>query len=155
MRQPKPTPCLWFNNDAAAAAQFYCTIFDDAKIISPADLSQQSFMVVWEMNGQRVMGLNGGPKFRQSAAFSFFVEVEDQKELDQYWNALLANNGKESMCGWLEDQFGVSWQIIPKQLAELVGNSDPVIAQACTEAMLRMRKIVIADLQAAAASATN
>ena len=152
MPSPQPTPCLWFNNNAAEAAQFYCSIFEDAKIIAPQDLSQPAFMVTWEMNGQTVMGLNGGPKFPQTTAFSFFIEVADQQELDHYWHALLANGGTESMCGWLEDQFGVSWQVVPKQLAGLVGNPDPNIAKAATEAMLKMRKIVIAELEEAAAS---
>jgi predicted 3-demethylubiquinone-9 3-methyltransferase (glyoxalase superfamily) len=153
MTDPQPTPCLWFNNNAAQAAQFYCTVFEDGEILSPSDLSKPTFMVTWQMNGQKVMGLNGGPKFPQSAAFSFFIEVENQEELDHYWHALLADGGQESMCGWLEDQFGVSWQVIPKQLAGLVGNSDPKIAKAATDAMLQMRKIIIADLEAAAANA--
>lgn len=154
---PTPTPCLWFSHNAEAAARFYCSIFDDADMLHPKDPTPEGehspFLVTWRMNGQKVMGLNGGPKFPQSESFSFFLEVDDQAELDRYWHVLLENGGEEGMCGWLKDQFGVSWQIIPKQLGSLVGNSDPEVAKAATEAMFKMRKIIIADLEAAASSA--
>ncbi len=154
---PTPAPCLWFNNNAEAAARFYCSIFDDGEMLHPKEPTPEGahppFMVTWHMNGQKVMGLNGGPKFPQSESFSFFLEVESQAELDHYWHALLANGGEESMCGWLKDQFGVSWQIIPKQLGALVGNPDPNIAKAATEAMFKMRKIIVANLEAAADAA--
>ncbi|WP_424984148.1 VOC family protein [Maritalea sp. S77] len=156
-KMPRPTPCLWFNHNAEEAARFYCSIFDDAEMLHPAtptpEGGHQPIMVRWRMNGQEVLGLNGGPKYPQSESFSFFIEVNDQIELDRYWDALLADGGKESMCGWLKDRFGVSWQVIPKQLGFLVGNENPVVAKAATEAMFKMRKIVIADLEAAAASA--
>lgn len=153
MTSPKPTPCLWFNNNAVEAARFYCSVFDDAKILAPEDLSKPTFMVTWQMNGQKVMALNGGPKFPQSEAFSFFIEVENQEELDHYWHALLADGGEESMCGWLKDRFGVSWQVIPKRMGELFAHKDPAVHDAVTQAMLKMRKIIVADLEAAAANA--
>lgn len=147
------TPCLWFDGDAEAAARFYCGLFSDARMITPQSPTPEGsagpVMVVWEMNGQHVQGLNGGPSYKLSPAFSFSVEVDGQTEVDHYWNALLADGGRESMCGWLEDRFGVSWQIVPVQLLQLLGDPDPAKAQRVTEAMLKMKKIVVADLEAA------
>ncbi|MCF4099490.1 VOC family protein [Maritalea mediterranea] len=154
---PTSIPCLWFNHNAEDAARFYCDLFEDGEMLHPKAPTpvgeHQPVMVRWRMNGQEVFGLNGGGRFPQSESFSFFIEVRDQAELDHYWEALLADGGQENMCGWLKDRFGVSWQVIPKQLGPLVGHTDPAIAKAATEAMFNMRKIIIADLEAAADAA--
>lgn len=154
---PRPAPCLWFDRNAEAAARFYCAIFKDGEMLHPKDPTPEGmhppFMVTWRMNGQKVMGLNGGPRFPQTESFSFFLEVDGQAALDHYWAALLADGGEAARCGWLKDQFGVSWQIIPKQLGTLVGNPDPKVAKAVTEAMFKMQKIIVAELEAAADAA--
>ncbi len=140
----KTYPCLWFDGQAKAAAQFYCSVFPESSII------QESPMVVnWVLNGQRFMGLNGGPMFKFNEACSFVVECANQTEIDHYWNSLIANGGQESQCGWLKDQFGVSWQIIPAALSKIMSQGK---GQKVMEALLKMRKLVIADLEAAANS---
>lgn len=147
------TPCLWFDGNAEAAARFHCSIFENARVISPAEPTPEGetepIVVIWEVNGLRLMGLNGGKSYKLNPAFSLSVDVDGQQEVDRYWNALLADGGEESMCGWLEDRFGVSWQIVPKQLVQLVGDSDPEKAERVRQAMFKMRKIIVADLEAA------
>jgi len=147
------TPCLWFNGNAEAAARYYCGLFEDARVITPDAPTQEGntepVMVVWEMNGQRVQGLNGGETYELSPAFSFSVEVDGQAEVDRLWNALLADGGTESMCGWLSDRFGVSWQIVPRRLIELMSDPDREKARRVTDAMLGMKRIIVADLEAA------
>jgi predicted 3-demethylubiquinone-9 3-methyltransferase (glyoxalase superfamily) len=106
----------------------------------------------FEIEGQRFMGLNGGPTFKFNEAVSFFISVETQDEVDYYWNALTANGGAEGQCGWVKDKFGVSWQVIPKTLGRLLGDPDRDRAQRVVQAMLKMHKIVIADLEKAAVS---
>jgi predicted 3-demethylubiquinone-9 3-methyltransferase (glyoxalase superfamily) len=101
------------------------------------------------LDGQEFMGLNAGPQFKFNEAISMFVNCEDQEEVDYYWEKLTADGGEESMCGWLKDKYGLSWQIVPKQLGELMGDPDPVKAQRVTQAMLQMRKIDVAELQRA------
>ncbi len=140
----KTYPCLWFDGQAKAAATFYCSIFPESKII------QESPMVVnWELNGQRFMGLNGGPMFQFNEACSFVVECANQDEIDYYWNSLIADGGQASRCGWLKDQFGLSWQIIPSALSKLMGQGK---GQKVMDALLKMRKLEIAVLEAAANS---
>src|SRR5690349_2475911 len=128
-------PCLWFDGQAKAAADFYCTVFKNSKI-----LNESPMVVNFELNGRKFMGLNGGPKFKFNESISFVVECETQEEIDHYWNTL-TKGGEESMCGWLKDRYGVSWQIIPTILGHLM--SDPARSQRVIEAFLKMRKFDI------------
>jgi predicted 3-demethylubiquinone-9 3-methyltransferase (glyoxalase superfamily) len=131
-------PCLWFDGQAKAAADFYCTIFKNSKI-----LNESPMVVNFELNGRKFMGLNGGPQFKFNESVSFVVECETQEEIDHYWNSL-TKGGEESMCGWLKDKFGVSWQIIPSILGQLM--SDPSRSQRVIETFLKMRKFDIESL---------
>ena len=132
-------PCLWFDGQAKAAAEFYCTIFKNSKI------NEESQMVVrWELNGKQFMGLNGGPQFKFNAAVSFVIECETQIEIDHYWNNLISNGGVEGQCGWCKDQFGVSWQVVPKILGELMAN--PEKSQKVISAFMQMKKFNIKTL---------
>jgi len=131
-------PCLWFNGQATAAATFYCTVFKNSKIIADTPM-----VVTFELNGRKFMGLNGGPQFTFNESVSFVVECETQMEIDHYWNKL-TEGGSESMCGWLKDKFGVSWQIVPTVLGDLM--SDPVRAPRVVEAFMKMRKFDIETL---------
>jgi predicted 3-demethylubiquinone-9 3-methyltransferase (glyoxalase superfamily) len=153
---PKITPSLWFDNDLEEAAEFYTSVFPNSKIESlnryteagpgaPWDVVSGSFV----LDGTRFVGINGGPQFPFTEAVSFMVYCQDQDEVDYYWDRLL-EGGLQSQCGWLKDRFGVSWQIVPDRLFELLNDPDPARAAAATKAMLGMRKIVIADLEAAA-----
>jgi len=128
-------PCLWFDNNAKQAANFYCSIFKEAKIIN-----ENPMVVIFEINGTRFMGLNGGPKYAHSPAVSFVIDCETQKEIDHYWDRL-GENGKHDMCGWLTDQFGISWQVVPTILSKLM--ADPNKRQKVTEAFMKMQKFDI------------
>ena len=151
--------CLWFQSDAEAAARFYAETFPNSSVgkihQSPADNPSakegQPLVVDFTVLGIKVMGLNGGPHFQQSEAFSFVVVTEDQAETDKYWNAIVGNGGQESMCGWCKDKWGVSWQITPRILAEAMASADPARAKRIFEAMMTMKKIDVAALEAAAA----
>jgi predicted 3-demethylubiquinone-9 3-methyltransferase (glyoxalase superfamily) len=152
---PSITPCLWFDNDLEDAAKFYTSIFPNSKIEEFArrtdDTHGTSGEVLWGtfvLDGTRFMGINGGPAFQFDEAVSFMVDCKDQAEVDYYWDRLV-DGGEESQCGWLKDRFGVSWQITPTRLLELTGDPDPARAAAATKAMYGMRKIVIAELEAA------
>jgi predicted 3-demethylubiquinone-9 3-methyltransferase (glyoxalase superfamily) len=138
------TPFLWFDNTVPQAVDFYTSVFPDAKVEMKSD-----FIAIFEIQGQRFYALNGGPQFKFNESVSFFISVDTQEEVDYYWDALIAGGGKESMCGWLEDKFGLSWQVIPRQLMEYQGSSDRAAADRANQAMLKMRKIVIADLEKA------
>ncbi len=146
----KITPFLWFDTQAEEAMNFYVSLFKNSKVNSVSRGPEgDAFIVSFELDGQEFMGLNAGPQFKFNEAVSMFVNCEDQAEVDYFWNALIANGGEESMCGWLKDRFGLSWQIVPKQLSQLMGDPDQVKAGRVMEAMLKMRKIVVADLQMA------
>ena len=149
----KITPFLWFDDDLEEAMEFYASIFPDSKIhgVQRYEVEQQGTVVTaeFELAGQRFMGLNGGPEFKFTNAVSFYVNCESQKEVDDYWEKLLAGGGQTQACGWLTDKFGLSWQIIPKQLIELMGDPDPEKAQRVMQAMLQMVKIDIAELERA------
>jgi predicted 3-demethylubiquinone-9 3-methyltransferase (glyoxalase superfamily) len=147
---PKIAPMLWFNDNADEAAAFYASVFKDAEIFGglPSD-GGKSLTVSLRLFDQHVTLLNGGPEFPPSESFSFVIDCADQVEVDYYWNALIADGGEESQCGWLKDRFGISWQVTPRRLMELVQDPDPARAQAATQAMLTMRKIIVADLEAA------
>lgn len=140
------TPFLWFDGNLEEAVQFYSGVFKTQVI------SQNPMSAEFEIEGQRFMGLNGGPTFKFNEAVSFFISVETRDEVDYYWNALTANGGAEGQCGWVKDKFGVSWQVIPKTLGRLLGDPDRDRAQRVVQAMLKMHKIVIADLEKAAVS---
>ena len=155
--------CLWFDNmDAAGAAKFYAETFPNSSVgkvnRSPADNPSakegEPLTVDFTVMGIRCMGLNGGPHFQQSEAFSFVVITEDQEETDRYWNAIVGNGGQESACGWCKDRWGVSWQITPRILAEAMESADPARAKRLFDAMMKMKKIDIATLEAAAAGET-
>ncbi|MCC6501053.1 MAG: VOC family protein [Anaerolineales bacterium] len=140
----KITPFLWFESQAEEAMNYYVSIFKNSKVLSSNPQS-----VNFILDGQEFIGLNAGPQFKFNEAISFLVNCEDQNEVDYYWNKLIADGGEESMCGWLKDKYGLSWQIIPKQLGELMGDPDPEKAQRVVQAMLKMQKIIVADLQKA------
>ena len=144
----KITPFLWFNGQAEEAANYYVSIFKNGKVLSVDRVGGQVMLVNFELEGQRFMALNAGPEFKFTEAISLFVSCESQEEVDQLWEKLSAG-GQKSRCGWLKDKYGLSWQIIPTALGELMGDSDPEKAQAVMQAMLKMDKIVIADLQKA------
>jgi predicted 3-demethylubiquinone-9 3-methyltransferase (glyoxalase superfamily) len=163
----KIVPSLWFDKDCEEAVNFYVTIFNgsphkraESKIISITryeqgmevpgadDMFGKVLTAIFELGGQRFMALDGGPVFRFNEAVSFYVECEDQEEVDYFWESLSAVPEAEQ-CGWLKDKFGLSWQIIPKQMGELLGSPNRKKALAATNAMLKMKKIDIADLQRA------
>ena len=156
---PSITPSLWFDNNLEEAARFYVSIFPNSSVErlhryteagpgTPGEVVSGTFV----LDGTRFIGINGGPMFRFSEAVSFTIHCGDQAEVDYYWDRLV-DGGQESQCGWLTDRFGLSWQIVPDRLIELTSDPDPVRATAATKAMLGMRKIVIAELEAAAANA--
>lgn len=131
-------PCLWFNGQAKTAAEFYCSIFTDSRIVS-----ENPMVVIFEINGQKFMGLNGGPQFTFNESVSFVINCDTQNEIDHYWNAFTLE-GEESMCGWCKDKFGVSWQIVPTVLPKLL--SDSTKAENVAKAFLQMRKFDIQTL---------
>ena len=144
---PTITPFLWFDGQAQDAMTFYTSIFKDSKVIS-----SNPMLVQFELLGQRFIGLNAGPHHKFTEAVSFFVEVETQKEIDHYWDALLAGGGRPDQCGWLKDKFGLSWQVIPKALPQLLTDPDPAKAARVTQAMMKMQKLDVATLEKAAAA---
>ncbi len=146
----KITPFLWFDNNAEEAIQFYVGIFKNSKILNINRMGDSGAVLTatFQLEGQEFMALNGGPMFKFTEAISLFVSCETQEEVDTLWQKLTAG-GEESRCGWLKDKFGLSWQIIPKALGELMGDPDPVKAQRVMQAMLQMNKIDIQTLKAA------
>jgi predicted 3-demethylubiquinone-9 3-methyltransferase (glyoxalase superfamily) len=156
---PKTTPCLWFDNQGEEAAEFYTSIFPNSKILEVArygpagpgpEGSEGSVMTVrFMLDGQDFVALNGGPEFTFSEAVSFQVECGSQEEVDEYWTRL-SDGGSEGPCGWLKDRFGLSWQIVPTALPALLSDPDPGRAQRAMQAMLKMKKIDIAELRRAA-----
>lgn len=146
----KITPFLWFDTQAEDAMNFYVSIFKNSKVggVSRGP-DGKAFSVSFQLDGQEFMGLNAGPQYQFSEAVSFFVSCEDQAEVDELWSKLTADGGEESRCGWLKDKFDLSWQIIPRQLGELMGDPNPEKSRRVMEAMLKMSKIIIADLQKA------
>jgi predicted 3-demethylubiquinone-9 3-methyltransferase (glyoxalase superfamily) len=146
----KITPFLWFDTQAEEAMNFYVSVFKNSKVNNVSrGPDGKAFTVSFELDGQEFMGLNAGPQFKFNEAISMFVNCENQAEVDELWAKLTADGGEESMCGWLKDKYGLSWQIIPKALGELMGDPDPVKAQRVMQAMLQMKKIDVAGLQQA------
>ena len=152
----KVTPFLWFDGNAEEAMRFYVATFKNARILSVSRAGGETAPVIsatFELEGQRFMALNGGPNFKFTEAISLFVDCDSQAEVDELWEKLLAGGGTPQRCGWLKDRFGLSWQIIPKALGELMGDKDPKKSRAVMQAMLQMVKIDIAKLRAAHAGA--
>jgi predicted 3-demethylubiquinone-9 3-methyltransferase (glyoxalase superfamily) len=153
---PKNTICLWFEKDAEAAARFYAATFPNSEVSAvhqapgdfPSGKQGDVLTVEFTVCGVPCLGLNGGPQFKQSEAFSFQIATDDQEETDRYWNAIVSNGGKESACGWCKDRWGLSWQITPRVLTEAlaVGGAE---AKRAFEAMMTMQKIDVAKIEAA------
>ena len=154
----KITPCLWFDTEGEEAAQLYTSIFPSSRIVevtrygSAGPRDEGTVMtVLFELDGQPFIALNGGPDFKPNEAISFAVECETQEEVDSYWSKL-SEGGEQGPCGWLKDRYGVSWQIVPKVLSRLISDPDREKAQRVMAAMLKMGKIEIAELERAAAA---
>jgi predicted 3-demethylubiquinone-9 3-methyltransferase (glyoxalase superfamily) len=152
------TPFLWFNTQAEEAAHFYASIFKNSKVGSISRYGDAGpgpkgavMTVHFELDGQKFIGLNGGPNYSFNPAVSFMVTCEDQAEVDRYWETLTRDGGKEIQCGWLVDKYGLSWQIVPKVFFELVSGGDAARTQRVMKAMLQMKKFDIAKLKEAAA----
>src|SRR6266516_953886 len=157
MAGQKITPFLWFDKQAEEAAQFYVSIFKNSKMLHVSRYGDAgpgpkgSVMVVnFQLAGQEFTALNGGPLFKFSEAFSFVVNCENQQEIDESWSKLTSGGGEESMCGWLKDKFGFSWQIVPTVLGKLMNDKDPQKANGVMQALLKMKKLDIAKLHTAA-----
>ena len=157
------TPCLWFDADLEQAVAFHTSVFPDSEVHHVSRYGDAgpgepgSVMAAeWTVRGLRFRGINGGPVHAGFApTVSFAVECADQDEVDRCWEALLAGGGEESMCGWLTDRFGLSWQVVPARLQELLSDPDPARARAAAKAMFTMQRIVVADLEAAADAAAG
>ncbi|MGZ4470236.1 MAG: VOC family protein [Nocardioidaceae bacterium] len=152
----KITPCLWFDDQAEQAATFYTSLFKDSRIVDVSYYGEAGpgeagkvLMVVFELDGRQYQALNGGPEYQLTEAFSLSVSCADQDEVDHFWS-VLSEGGEEGPCGWLKDRFGLSWQVVPTRLPELLGDPDTGRAQRAMAAMLQMRKLDIAALERAA-----
>jgi predicted 3-demethylubiquinone-9 3-methyltransferase (glyoxalase superfamily) len=147
---------LWFDGNAEEAAELYVSVFENSRVVSKTHYPQgsgqagQVLTVEWELDGQRFVGINGGPRFTFDEAISLAISCADQAEVDYYWDQLTADGGEESMCGWLKDRFGLSWQVVPEGMDELFSDADPERAQRAFEALQKMRKLDIAALRSAA-----
>ena len=157
MKHAKNTICLWYNGDAEEAARFYAETFPDSSVNAvhkapgdyPAGKEGNVITVQFTVMGIPCLGLNGGPAFQHNEAFSFQVATETQEETDRYWNAIVGNGGQESACGWCKDKWGLNWQITPIALTEAIIDPDPAAAKRAFEAMMTMKKIDIAAIEAA------
>ena len=146
----KITPFLWFDTQAEEAMNFYVSIFKNSKVLGVTPGPEgRAMSVSFELEGQEFIGLNAGPEFKFNEAISFFVDCKTQAEVDELWEKLTADGGEESMCGWLKDKYGLSWQIIPQGLSQMLGDPDPAKAQRVMQAMLKMNKIDLAGLEQA------
>ncbi len=152
----KITPNLWFDIEAEEAAEFYTSVFENSRIVNVTRYTEagprEAGMVMtvdFELDGQRFTGINGGPEFKFDEAVSFMIDCEDQEEVDYFWERL-TEGGEESMCGWLKDRYGLSWQVVPAGMEELFADSDPKRAERAMQAMLTMRKLDIDELRRAA-----
>ena len=155
---PKITPCLWFDTQGEEAARFYTSIFPNSRIVDVAHYGEAGprdagtvMVVKFELDGQEFVALNGGPEFTFDEAISFQIDCADQEEVDRYSEAL-TDGGAQGPCGWVKDRFGLSWQVVPKRMIELLSDPDEAKAQRAMAAMLEMRKIDIAAVEAAAAA---
>ena len=150
------TPCLWFDTEAQDAAEFYCSVFPSSRIVETGHYTEagprpagEVMIVAFELDGQRFTALNGGPQFPHSEAISFQIDCDTQADVDHYWERL-TDGGEEGPCGWLKDRFGVSWQVVPNRVTDLFKDHDSEVARRAMEAMMQMRKIDIATVEAAA-----
>ena len=156
-RHAPNTICLWYEHDAEEAARFYAATFPDSSVDAvnrapcdyPSGKQGDVITVNFTVLGIPCLGLNGGPAFKHNEAFSFQVATADQAETDRYWNAIVGNGGQESECGWCKDKWGISWQITPIALSEAIVDPDPAVARRAFDAMMRMRKIDVAAIEAA------
>ena len=155
--QHQIVPNLWFDTEAEDAARFYVSVFPNSRIVDTTHYTEAGpreagmvLTVEFELNGQRFVGINGGPEFTFDEAVSFQITCDTQEEIDRYWELLLAGGGSESQCGWLKDRYGLSWQVVPSGMGELFADPDPERARRAMEALLGMVKIDIAALHAAA-----
>ena len=151
------TPNLWFDTEAEEAAEFYCSIFPNSKITSVTHYTEGSpreagmvMTVSWVLDGVEFTGINGGPNFPFTEAVSFHINCDDQAEVDYFWEKLTADGGEEVQCGWLKDRFGVSWQVVPAGFEDVWSSGDPARAERAMKAMMGMKKLDLAALQAAA-----
>lgn len=156
----KITTFLWYDGRAEEAAAFYTSLFDDSRTVGVQRYGESGpgapgsvMLVEFELAGQRFLALNGGPEFTFNEAMSLSVDCESQEEVDRLWAALTEKGGEEGPCGWLKDRYGVSWQIVPRRLQELIADPDPARSQAAMKSMMGMRKIVVKELEDAAAAA--
>jgi 2-polyprenyl-6-hydroxyphenyl methylase/3-demethylubiquinone-9 3-methyltransferase len=157
MKLAKNRICIWYDKDAEEAAQFYAKTFPDSSVDAvhrapsdyPSGKKGNVLTVEFTVMGIQCIGLNGGPAFKHTEAFSFQVATEDQAETDRYWNAIVGNGGQESQCGWCKDKWGLSWQITPVVLTKAFTDSDPTVAKRAFEAMMTMKKIDVAAIEAA------
>jgi len=157
MKQAKNTICLWFDREAEQAAHFYAKTFPDSSVGEvfrapgdyPSGKQGDVLTVEFTVLGIPCLGLNGGPMFKHDEAFSFIISTSSQAETDQYWNAIVGNGGEESECGWCKDKWGVSWQITPMALMEAINDPDRAAAKRAFDAMMQMKKINIATIEAA------
>jgi predicted 3-demethylubiquinone-9 3-methyltransferase (glyoxalase superfamily) len=154
--QQKIVPNLWFDTEAEEAAEFYLTVFKRSRILTKTHYTEGApreagmvMTVEFELDGQRFVGINGGPEFKFDEAVSFQIDCEDQDEVDYYWDRL-SDGGEEGPCGWLKDRFGLSWQVVPTGMEELFSDADPTLAERAMKAMLGMGKIDVAALRSAA-----
>jgi len=147
----KIMPCLWFDDRIDDAIEFYTGTFKSAKVhdIVRQAPDRPAFTAVIELEGQKFMLLNGGPDFKFTEAVSFTIDCADQEEVDYFWNRFVDNGGEESMCGWCKDRFGLSWQVVPRQLREVLEGADREGASRAMQAMMQMRKLNVAELQKA------
>lgn len=154
---PTITPCLWFDSEAEDAARLYVSVFPNSKITHVGRYTEvgrerhgrepgTAMMVEFTLDGQPFQALNGGPQFKIDEAVSFSIRCRDQKDVDHYWENLTADGGAESMCGWLKDRFGVSWQVVPQPFIDMMNRGEPAQTRRVMEAMFAMRKIDIAAL---------
>jgi predicted 3-demethylubiquinone-9 3-methyltransferase (glyoxalase superfamily) len=147
---PKIMPCLWIDDRIEEMVKFYIETFKDGEIRKVDHYPDGRIITItFRLKDQEFMALNGGPEFKFTEAISFTVDCDGQQEVDHYWNTLTADGGEESQCGWLKDKFGLSWQIVPKQLGEALAGSDRAGAGRAMQAMLQMKKIIVADIQKA------
>jgi predicted 3-demethylubiquinone-9 3-methyltransferase (glyoxalase superfamily) len=153
---PSITPNLWFDGQAEEAAKFYCSIFPNSRIVRISHYTEAGpgepgsvLLVDWELDGKRFTGINGGPEFTFDEAVSFLVSCADQAEVDYYWERLLEGGGEESVCGWLRDRYGLSWQVVPTAFEDMMSDRDTSRVTRAMQAMLTMRKLDLAALQAA------
>jgi predicted 3-demethylubiquinone-9 3-methyltransferase (glyoxalase superfamily) len=153
---PKQTPCLWFDGQGEEAAQFYCSVFPNSRITDVARYGKAGpgregdvMVVTFELDGQPYVALNGGPQFTFDEAISFQIDCSSQEEADHYWYAL-SKDGEEGPCGWLKDRYGLSWQVTPRRMIELLADPDPDRSARAMAAMLQMRRIDIAQVERAA-----